>query len=211
MRPFLLVSQMTVIGIVGGIASGKSAVADLLQRLGAEVIHADQIGHEVLNEPSVLRQLQARWGERILGQNGRVSRAAIASIVFAGPPDGKKELRFLESVTHPLIEQRILGQIEGLKQRGTPVIVLDAPVLLEAGWERHCDLIVFVDVNRKERLRRATLRGWTEAQFVTREACQLDVEEKRKVADEVIDNSASFDHTLAQLQQFWRSLNSIPP
>ena len=195
-----------VIGIVGGIASGKSAVADLCKRLGAAVIHADQIGHEVLAEPETIRQLRRRWGERVFGLDGRVNRAAVASIVFE-PTHGGSELRFLESVTHPRIEQRIREKIQELSQLGNSVIVLDAPILLEAGWERHCDRIIFVDVNREERLRRAMQRGWTEAQFEAREARQLSVEEKRKVADVVMDNSASFDHTFAQLQQFWRSLN----
>ena len=202
---------MTVIGIVGGIASGKTAVSEALRDLGADVIHADQIGHAVLNEPSVLRELQGRWGTRILGPTGKVNRAAIASIVFADSPGAAKELRFLESVTHPGIEEQIRRQIQQLKKDGSSVIVLDAPILLEAGWERHCDKILFVDVDRSERLRRALARGWTEAQFAARESSQLGVGEKRKVADKVIDNSASFDHTLAQLQQFWRSLDSLPP
>jgi dephospho-CoA kinase len=202
---------MTVIGIVGGIASGKTAVSDALRDLGAEVIHADQIGHAVLNEPSVLRELQGRWGTRILGPAGQVNRAAIASIVFDDSPGAAEELRFLQSVTHPRIEQQIRQQIQRLKKDGSSVIVLDAPILLEAGWERHCDKILFVDVDRSERLRRALARGWTEAQFAARESSQLNVGEKRKVADKVIDNSASFDHTLAQLQQFWRSLDSLPP
>jgi dephospho-CoA kinase len=202
---------MIVIGIVGGIASGKSAVADLCGRMGAAVIHADQIGHQVLTEADTVRRLRRRWGERAFGADGKVSRAAIASIVFAGTPQANSDLRFLESVTHPRIEQRIRERIKELNRMGTSVVVLDAPVLLEAGWNRHCDRIVLVDVNRAERLRRALQRGWTESQFANRENSQLSPEEKRKVADVVIDNSASLDHTLAQLQQFWRSLNSLPP
>jgi dephospho-CoA kinase len=106
-----------------------------------------------------------------------------------------------------LIGRRIRERIEELNRMGTEVIVLDAPILLEAGWDRHCDKIIYVDVNEEERLRRARQRGWTDAQFAAREASQLPVGEKRKVADVVIDNSATFDHTFAQLQQFWRSLN----
>jgi dephospho-CoA kinase len=117
----------------------------------------------------------------------------------------------LESVTHPLISQRIQERIAGLQAAGIAIIVLDAPVLLEAGWNRHCDKIVFVEVPRPERLERARQRGWSEGEFAGREASQLSVEEKRKVADQVIDNSASVDHTLAQLQQFWRSLNPFLP
>ena len=113
----------------------------------------------------------------------------------------------MEAITHPLIESRVRDKIADLKRGGVDLVVLDAPILLEAGWQRHCDRIVYVDVGRDERLRRAMQRGWTEAQFTAREASQLPVGEKRKVADVVIDNSASFDHTFAQLQQFWRSLD----
>ena len=210
---------MTVVGIVGGIASGKSAVAELFRQRGAAVIHADQIGHEVLDEPDVVQRLRERWGDRILGSDGRVSRSAIASIVFGASPDGPRasptggtaELRFLESATHPRIEARILQRIAELEHGGTPVIVLDAPILLEVCWERLCDRIYFVEVDREERLRRALQRGWTAAQFAAREATQLPLAAKRKVADQVLDNSASIDHTLAQIQQLWRSLVTTPP
>jgi dephospho-CoA kinase len=201
---------MIVVGVVGGVASGKSSVTDALGKLGAAIIHADRIGHEVLKEPAVVESLRERWGERVFGADGLVDRKAAASIVFGPPPEGPRELRFLESLTHPRIDARIHEPIRQLSKDRKAVTVLDAPVLLEAGWARHCDRILFVEVDRAERLRRAYQRGWSEAEFAAREAAQLSLEEKRKVADEVIDNSASFDHTLAQIQQFWRSLN-IPP
>ena len=201
---------MLVVGIVGGIASGKSAVATAFEQLGAAVIHADRIGHEVINEPSIRESLSERWGERVFAADGSVNRKAVANIVFGPPPEGPRELRFLESLTHPRISEGIRQRIRELARQGVPVVVLDAPVLLEAGWARHCDRIIFIDVERGERLRRAQERGWSETQFAAREAVQLSLEEKRKVADEVIDNSAAFDHTLSQIQHFWRSL-IIPP
>lgn len=209
---------MTVVGIVGGIASGKSAVADLFRQLGAGIIQADAIGHEVLEEPDVVRQLRERWGDRIIGSDGHVNRAAIASIVFGASKEEEEEeaerspeLQFLESVTHPRIEARIRQQIEDLQQRGTPVIVLDAALLLEVGWAGLCDWILFVEVDREQRWQRARERGWTEAQFAAREATQFPLATKRKLAQKVIDNSASIDHTLSQIQQLWRSLILPPP
>ena len=201
---------MIVVGLVGGIASGKSAVAAAFEQLGAAVIHADRIGHEVINEPSIRKSLLERWGERVFAADGSVNRKAVANIVFGPPPEGPRELRFLESLTHPRIGDGIRRQVRELARQGVQVVVLDAPVLLEAGWARHCDRIVFIDVDRQDRLHRAQQRGWTEGQFAAREAAQLSLQEKRKVADEVIDKSASFDHTLSQIQQFWRSL-IIPP
>lgn len=200
---------MIVVGVIGGIASGKSSVAEALQQLGAGLIQADQLGHEVLREPEIKELLRARWGDVVFAADGEIDRKKVAGLVF-GAGEKSPELQFLESVTHPRIDARIREKIREFGRQRVPVVVLDAPVLLEGGWGKHCDRILFVDVDRPQRLARALARGWTEPQFAAREAAQLSVDEKRKVADEVIDNSASFDHTLAQIQHFWRSL-IIPP
>lgn len=203
---------MRVIGLVGGIASGKSSVADMFRQLGAKVIQADQIGHEVLGEPDVAEALRRRWGSRILDARGGIDRRAVAGIVFAPPPGDPRELRFLESITHPRIAERMRKQISDFNQAGdVPAVVLDAAMLLEAGWEPLVDKIVFVDAEREHRLQRAYRRGWTGEDFMAREAAQLSLQEKRKLADWVIDNAQSFDHTFAQVQQFWHSLDLPPP
>jgi dephospho-CoA kinase len=159
----------------------------------------------------VLAELARRWGARIIQADGTADRAAIASMVFALSPEGAEERRFLESVTHPRIAARVREELDRCRERGTTVVVLDAPVLLEAGWESLCDRLWFVEVDRAERVRRALARGWTETQFTAREASQWPVSQKRKLADQVIDNSGSFEHTFAQLQHFWHSLNPLPP
>jgi dephospho-CoA kinase len=96
-------------------------------------------------------------------------------------------------------------------ERAVPAVVLDAALLVEAGWSKLCDKIVFVDAERVQRLQRACQRGWTPDGFNARESAQLSVEEKRKLADGVIDNSGSIDHTFAQVQQFWHSLGLPTP
>lgn len=203
---------MWVIGIVGGVASGKTRVAEQFARLGAHIIQADLLGHAVLREREVIAQLHVRWGDRVLNAGGEIDRAAVARIVFAPSEGGREELRFLESVTHPRIAQRMSEEIAEQRALGTvPAVVLDAAILLEAGWGRLCDRIVYVDVARAERLARARQRGWSEAEFAAREASQLSLKEKRKVADGVIDNAGSIDHTFAQVQQFWQSLNLSRP
>ena len=92
------------------------------------------------------------------------------------------------------------------RRSDVPAVVLDAPVLLEAGWDKYCDKIVFVDSPRKVRQQRARLRGWTEVEFAAREAAQKSLDEKRNCADWVIDNSKSPQHAFEQVQQLWRSL-----
>jgi dephospho-CoA kinase len=203
---------MRVIGVVGGIGSGKSCVAEQFARLGAQVIRADEIGHEVLRSPDVRDALSRRWGPAVLASDGQIDRAAVARIVFDRSAAGQAELRFLESVTHPRIEASMRARLDQLARQGNvPAVVVDAAVLLEAGWDRMCDVLVFVDASRAQRIARVCGRGWTAADIASREAAQLSVEEKRKVADGVIDNSGSIDHTFAQVQQFWQSLHLSPP
>lgn len=197
---------MVVIGIVGGVASGKSHVADQFRSLGAEVIDADQLGHEALSDASVIDALRRRWGDDVLDDQGRVNRTEVARRVF--PEDGQREeLAFLESVTHPLIRERMLRRLQEIRESDcVPVVVLDAALLMEAGWDRYCDRIVFVDVPAEQRRSRASRRGWQTGEFEARERAQLDLVEKRGRADWAIDNSGTTEHTLAQVQQFWQTL-----
>ena len=198
---------MIVIGILGGVASGKSAVSDRLRTLGAVVLDADRLGHEVLREPEVKEVLRRRWGETVFDAAGEVDRRKVAEIVFAATPQGEEELAFLEQLTHPRIGQRLRTQLEELNLAGARAAVLDAPVMLKAGWDRMCDCILFVDTPRQVRLARARQRGWTEAGFAAREAAQEPVEMKRSRAGTIIDNSSSWDHLYEQVDRFWRSVS----
>ncbi len=211
---------MIVIGIVGGIASGKSAVANHLRDLGAVVLDADAVGHEVLDLPEVITQLTDRWGEAILLPSGKLDRKKIARIVFRSdplaeaPPFGEQsqELVYLEGVTHGLIESRLKSRIDAYHQGGrVNAIVLDAPVMFKAGWNKLCDRILFIDACRAVRERRAAGRGWSRAEFEAREAAQESLNVKRDCADWVIDNGHSPDETKAQIQQIWQSLITERP
>lgn len=197
---------MKVIGILGGVASGKSLVGGQLQRLGAEVLNADQVGHEVLRETEVIQSLRERWGDEVIAADGKIDRAAVAKIVFAGPPEGPKQLAFLEQITHPRIGQRLKQQIEEASKRGVQVVVLDAPVMLKAGWHQFCDRILFVETEQHIRRQRARQRGWSDEAFAAREAAQESLEKKRSVSDSVIENSGTPEETLAQVEKFWNSL-----
>jgi dephospho-CoA kinase len=200
---------MWVIGIVGGVASGKSLVSQTFARLGAEVIEGDRLGHEVLQEAEVIALLRERWGDQVLSENGEVNRRAVAQIVFAPTPEGKAELQFLESVTHPRISARMRDRISELAARGAvDMVVLDAALLLEAGWDEYCDRILFVETPENVRFERAASRGWSREDFARREAAQVPLEEKRLRADTIIDNSRSAAETSRQVEQFWKSLQT---
>lgn len=193
--------------MVGGVASGKSLVSRRLEQLGARVLDADRIGHRVLREPEVERAIRGRWGDRVLDADGRVDRARLAAIVFGGLPERREELNHLEKLTHPRIRQSLRDAMT--RMSGTDansVLVLDAALLLEAGWDQLCDKILFVDAPRWLRLQRAVQRGWTEADFNAREAAQASVESKRLRANIVIDNSSTLEHTYEQLESVWRGL-----
>lgn len=198
---------MIVLGVVGGIASGKSLVSRRLEQLGARVLDADRIGHRVLREPEVERAIRGRWGDRVFDADGRVDRARLAAIVFGGLPDHREELNHLEKLTHPRIRQSLRDTMTRMARTdANSVLVLDAPLLLEAGWDQLCDKILFVDAPRWLRLQRAGQRGWTEADFDAREAAQASVESKRLRANIVIDNSSTPKHTYEQLESVWRCL-----
>ncbi len=199
---------MNIIGILGGVASGKTFVAEQLRRLGAEVINADQIGHEVLQEPEVIQAARERWGDAVIDGSGQILRSAVAKLVFAPTPDGKTQLAFWEQVTHPRIGDRLRSQFERWSQSGeVDVVVLDAPVMRKAGWDQLCQRIVFVEAPWELRRQRALQRGWTAADFEARERAQESLDTKRQAADWIIDNSGSLDETIAQVRQLWRSLS----
>ena len=196
---------MRVIGIVGGVASGKSLVAEQLRRLGAVILDADRAGHEVLQEESVRRALRQRWGDDVFDDRGGVDRAAVAQIVFGPSPTGPQERAFLEQITHPRIGGRLREQVAAAQRAGAPVVVLDAPLLFEADWHHLCDQILFVESPREVRLQRARERGWTDDQFCAREAAQVSVEEKRRRSDQVIDNGGSLSEVAERVRRWWRA------
>jgi dephospho-CoA kinase len=195
-----------LIGVLGGIASGKSEVSAALERLGARRLDADRIGHEVLEDSDVKAALGQRWGAAIFDAQWRVDRRRIAAIVFAAPPRGPAELSFLEQWTHPRIGQRLRDQLATWSRtQQVRVAVLDAPVMLKTGWAALCDQLLYVDAPHAQRLERARRRGWSEAEFDAREAAQEALDVKRSQADVIIDNSSALEYTFAQVNQFWRS------
>jgi dephospho-CoA kinase len=199
--------SIPVIGLLGGIASGKSLVAQQLESLGAGILDGDRTGHEVLELPEVRQQIRQRWGERVMNAEGRIDRSAVASIVFAPTPDAPRELNFLEQLTHPKIGQLLRKRAADMAASGRyRALVLDAPVMLEAGWHTICDRIVFVDAPRDTRLARAATRGWSEAVFTSREKAQESLDVKRRQADIIIDNSRSAEFTREQVERFWHRL-----
>ncbi len=195
---------MLVIGIAGGVASGKSLVTGCFQSLGAQVIDADRVGHEVLQQPEIVAAIVDRWGTEIL-DHSHVDRQRLAQIVFAPGLDGERQLQFLEQLMHPEIGRKIQAQLRHLRSnRNVPAVVLDAPVMFKVGWDKFCDRIVFVDAPLEVRLQRARKRGWPDGELERREARQWSVDRKRSRATDVIDNSNSKQSTYQEIVEVWQ-------
>jgi len=189
-----------VIGILGGIGSGKSTVAAELAALGCAVVDADAIGHELLGDPEIQAELRRLWGDAAFRADGQVDRPAVAAKVFGSPA----ELARLNEVMHPRMRHRLAGEIARLgAAAGTPAVVLDAAVLLEAGWDDLCTHLVFVDAPAGRRSDRVQAgRGWDADVWRRREKSQKPLDIKRARAEYVLDNSSS----LASLREQVRSL-----
>jgi dephospho-CoA kinase len=187
--------RLRVIGLAGGIGSGKSEVAAILQQLGAVVIDSDRLAKEALNLPDVRDQLVGWWGQRILGPDGRVSRSTVADIIFSDPAQRAR----LESLVHPIVGRQRAVLRARAQERGAAAVVIDAPLLFEAGVDRECDAVIFVDAPRDIRLARVKAsRGWDEAELNRRESSQLPLDEKRRRSSDVVANAGSAPDELAR-------------
>jgi dephospho-CoA kinase len=199
-----------LIGVAGGIASGKSLVTDQLRALGAAVIVADETAHEVLKLDEVKQAARQRWGEAIFTPQGEIDRSRLGKIVFASTPEAHAELEYLEQLVHPRVRQITHRQIDLLaRDPQTQAIVLDVPLLFESGWDAACDTIVFVDAPREARVSRAAQRGWTAEEFDRRELAQDSLASKRDRSSVVIDNSGTKMATQAQVDRFWQTLPGL--
>lgn len=186
-----------LLGVLGGIASGKSEVARLLAGSDGRVLDADQLAHGVLEEPEVRRWLEQRFGSGVLA-DGRVDRAALGAAVFSDPA----ARRALEAQVHPRVRAALLAGVEAARAAGVPRVVLDVPLLLENeaehGLPAQCDALVFVDADAKVRDARAVARrGWASGELERREALQLPLATKRDRADFVIRNEGDLDELRA--------------
>lgn len=202
-----------MIGIAGGIGSGKSAVArGLAERLRVFVVDADRIGHDVLTLPEIKQQIFQTFGADVFdfgAATGEIDRRQLARRVFGDEAHLKNSLTRLETIVHPEIRRQIQSQIRQ-HQSDHDVILLDAAVMLEAGWNDLCEALVFVEVPFETRLARVENRGWGETELRRREASQLPLKEKAETADFVIDNSGSLKDSVNQFYQFVLSLKSPP-
>jgi dephospho-CoA kinase len=197
-----------VVGLVGGIGSGKSQAAAAFAARGAAIVSGDALAHEALRQPAIRAAVTERWGPEMLDEAGEIRRRKLAGIVFRDAG----ERRALEGIVHPWIRRRILEEVQaGQANPAVAVVVLDAAIMLEAGWGQLCDRLVFVEAPADLRKRRvAGQRGWSEQDLRAREAAQLPLTQKRVQADHVLDNSTTLDHLQRQVDDLLCRWGVVP-
>jgi len=192
-----------IIGILGGVCSGKSTVAAEFVKLGCKVIDADKITHELLTEETIKEKIVAAFGRAILDSKGQIDRRRLGEIVFA---DADK-LSIINGIIHPLVMQRTEELIELYnRQNQVKAIVLDLPLLVEIGWAKRCNRLIFVDCERKIREKRAKKLGFDKNQLKNRENFQISLDNKIDIADNTIENNSDFSALVRQVADIFSDI-----
>ena len=194
---------MRIIGLTGGIATGKSSVARIMEALGGVIVDADQLAREAVSpgEPAYL-SIVAEFGEGIVNPDRTINRQALGKIVFADPAARRR----LERITHPAIALLAEQRLEACRKAGTQVVVYMAPLLIEAGVTSRVDEIWVVYADWETQVARLILRdGISRDEALQRLAAQMPMEEKRTYGRIVIDNSGTPEETERQVRYFWET------
>ena len=195
---------MIIIGITGGLATGKSTVAQMFGKLGAKVVNADGIVHQLLRPRSIcFEKVVKEFGKEIL-RSGQIDRKKLADIVFKDI----KKLRKLEGILHPQVKRimkREINVYRKVKSKG--VIVLDVPLLFEAGLEGQADYTIVVRASRKEQFKRAARLSLNKKEAFERIKIQLPLSVKARLADIIINNEESKKKTEKAVKKIWQTIN----
>ncbi len=195
-----------ILGILGGIGSGKSAVARLFAEAGCPVIDADPVAHEVLQRPEVRAEIRRRFGSEVAGERGEIDRPALAAKVFGDA----SAVEALNQIVHPGVREAIARRIAEHRRvngrqipadRPEAVLVLDVSLLASSPLKTECDRLVFVEAAEEVRLERCRRRGWTPEEMARREGHQIPLAEKRALANWIIDNNGSLENAREQVNE----------
>jgi dephospho-CoA kinase len=195
---------MKVVGLTGGIGTGKSTVSSLLRQMGATVIDADEATRAVeARGTEGLRRLVEEFGPDILTASGDLDRPRLAAIAFEKPEARQR----LNAIVHPLVRQWMAERQREAAERGDEIVVLDVPLLYETRGDAAFDTVLLVYAPEELQVRRLVeLRGMTEHEARSRIAAQLPIEEKRRRAPHVIDNTGSLERLRDQVRQVWSAV-----
>ena len=197
-----------VVGLTGGIASGKSTVSAMLRGQGAQVIDADALAREVVAQGTPgLAEIAQRWPE-VIAPGGGLDRPKLAKIVFADAAQRED----LNAIVHPRVQAALFERIEALAKAGERLAIYDVPLLVENGLQAILDGVIVVSAPREQQLVRLLQRdGLSTGEAEARLAAQLPLSEKLKVATWVVDNGGSLEETRRQVDALWKYLSALPP
>ncbi|WP_315168295.1 dephospho-CoA kinase [Metaclostridioides mangenotii] len=180
---------MLILGLTGNIGCGKSSLSKIFIRNGIDVIDADKVAREIMEDENFLEKIYEEFGCEILNDNKTLNRKKLGSIVFKD----EERLEKLNSLTHPMIQEVILSRIEYFKNLKKSITVIDAAVLIEHGYTKIVDKLLVVTCNIDEQIRRVQIRDkCTKEEALNRINSQMDQNEKAKIADYIIDNSGTY-------------------
>ena len=193
-----------VIGLTGGIGSGKSMVSQFLAELGAVILDADKVGHEAFKPGTeAWREVVSAFGRQVLTPSGDIDREKLGEIVFGN----SDSLARLNQIMHPRLYEIVKAQLEEYRQQGTDVVVLEAPLLIEAGWTSLVDEVWVTVASESTVLKRLKERaGLSEQQSLARIHSQLSSEERGRHVDVIIDTDCHLDELKARVGALWRGL-----
>jgi dephospho-CoA kinase len=193
---------MLLVGLTGGIGSGKSTVADLLARHGAVILDADAFARDaVRGGTDALADVVRRFGDEVLGPDGELDRPRLAAIVFAD----REALADLEAIIHPEVRRMIADGIQSHLDTDD-VVVLVNPLLIEMGTHRDCDVVVVVSASPETQVARSVARGMDEADVRARLGAQLPLDDRARAADVLIDNEGTREELEAEVDVLWQHL-----
>lgn len=188
---------MIIIGLTGGIASGKSTVSNELRKLNIPIFDADEVSRNAVTKGSLGLQLVIEaFGQDYLTQDGEMDRAKVSQLVFAN----KEARQTLEHIIHKIVWGEAETFLAKCREANANVAVLDVPLLIECGWHKNVDKVWLVAVDKRQQIERAMKRsGMTEVEVTARIDAQMSLDEKKKHADVIIDNSGSLNDTLIEV------------
>jgi dephospho-CoA kinase len=198
---------MLVVGLTGGIASGKSTVSRMFREAGIPVICADDLAHEVVKPGSAaLDEIRRTFGEEFIDSDGALDRVAMASLVF----QDKDKRRALESIIHPRVGEEREKLLQEFAAQGHNIVIVDVPLLYESGWADSFDMIVVAYVSPEIQLQRLIARdSMSPEEARSRLDAQMAIDEKRALAERVIDNTGSIEHTRDQVDDLVEELRNM--
>ena len=197
------IGDKPIIGIMGGIGSGKSSVAAEFVKLGCKVIDADKIAHELLGRKTIKEKIVVSFGRDVLDSKGNIDRKRLGEIVFSDVD----KLSLLNGIIHPLVMKRVEELIEQYNcQNQAKAIVLDMSLLVEIGWAGRCDRLIFVDCEQKIRAERAKKKDFGKNQIKIREKFQISLDNKASLADNTVENNSGFSTLVRQVADIFSDI-----